>query len=84
MSDDEPRPEATPENAPPPPPPADLGILFLAAAVALALILLCVAMMAYMAFSPRKGVNPLPQPAPTKALPEGSLLRPGGTTDRRT
>jgi hypothetical protein len=82
MSDEEPRPVETPEPAPSPPP--GLGILFLAAALALALVLSFVALVAYMAFSPRKSVNPPPQPAPTKAAPEGYLLRHGGTFDRRT
>ncbi len=82
MSDDAPSPEETPSQAPSPPP--GLGILFLAAALALALILSFVALVAYMAFSPRQGVNPPPQPASTKAAPEGYLLRRSGTSDRRT
>ena len=82
MSDDAPMPEETPEKAPQPS--AGLAILFFAAAVALALVLTFVALMAYMAFSPPRTVNPLPQPASTKPAHEGSLLRPGGTTDRRT
>lgn len=63
MSDDAPKPSETPGETPPPP---GLGILFLAAALALALILSFVALVAYMAFSPRATVNPPSQGAPAQ------------------
>lgn len=81
MSDDEAKAEETPGKEPPPP---GLGILFLAAALALALVLSFVALVAYMAFSPPKTVNPPSDRAPAKAVPEGRLLTVEGTVDRRT
>lgn len=55
---------------PTPQPPTGLGILFLAAALALAFVLALVALVAYMAFSPPKSVNP-PSPLPAKPAHEG-------------
>jgi hypothetical protein len=81
MSDDEARAGETPEKEPPP---TGLGILFLAAVLALALVLSLVALVAYMAFSPPKTVNPPSHQAPMKAAPEGRLPGLGGTSDRRT
>jgi hypothetical protein len=73
--------EKTP--AEPTPPPTGLGILFLAAALALALVLSFVALVAYMAFSPPRTVNPPPVPS-TKPAHEGRLLLGEAPRDRRT
>ncbi len=67
----------------PTPPPNGLGILFLAAALALALVLSLVALIAYMAFSPPKSVNPPPVPS-TKPAHEGRLLVSATPSFRRT
>jgi len=77
MSDEKEKPEGT---APPP----GLGLLFFAAALALTLVLSFVALLAYMAFSPRATVNPPPRAAPAKPAPEGNLLRGDPRFDRRT
>jgi hypothetical protein len=69
MSDDAPKAQETPEETPKP----GLGLLFIAAALALALVLAFVALMAFVAFSPRQTVNPPSHGAATKAAPEGRL-----------
>ena len=79
MSDDAPRAPETPEETPKP----ALGVLFLAAALALALVLSFVALVAYMAFSPRETANPPAHGRPAKA-PEGMLPSIKTTTGRRT
>jgi hypothetical protein len=82
MSTTEKSPGETPKE--PTPPPNGLGILFLAAALALALVLALVALVAYMAFSPRPTVNP-PSHAPSaKPAPEGRLRSSDARLDRRT
>ena len=67
----------------PTPPPNGLGILFLAAALALALVLSFVALIAYMAFSPPRTVNPPSAPS-TKPAHEGRLLSPEAPRFLRT
>lgn len=79
MSDDAPKAQGTPEETQRP----ALGVLFVAAALALALVLSFVALVAYMAFSPRQTVTPPARGAPAGA-PEGSLLSTKTTIDRRT
>jgi hypothetical protein len=69
MSDPEKTPAQTPADLTPQPP-TGLGILFLAAALALAFVLALVALVAYMAFSPAKSVNPPTQPSAAPA-PQG-------------
>lgn len=69
MSDPEKTPAETPAD-PTQQPPTGLGIIFLAAALALAFVLALVALLAYMAFSPAKSVNPPPQ-LPAKPAHEG-------------
>ncbi|MEP7126903.1 MAG: hypothetical protein ABJE95_38585 [Byssovorax sp.] len=81
MSDTEKAPEEKPVD--PTTPPTGLGILFLAAALALAFVLALVALVAYMAFSPAKIVNP-PSAAPAKPAHEGHLLVDEAALDRRT
>jgi hypothetical protein len=63
MSPTEKSPAADTKADPASSPPSGLGILFLAAALALMLVLSFVALIAYMAFSPPKTVNPPPLPA---------------------
>lgn len=67
----------------PTPPPTGLGILFLAAALALALVLSLVALIAYVAFSPPRTVNPPSAPS-TKPAHEGRLLLHASPPSRRT
>lgn len=81
---------STPDKSPaaeakadPASPPSGLGILFLAAALALALVLSFVALIAWMAFSPPKTVNPPSLPS-AKPAHEGRLLGPARAIDRRT
>ncbi len=81
MSDAEKSPGETP--AEPTPPPPGLGILFLAAALALGLVLSVVALIAYVAFSPPRTVNPPPLPS-AKPAHEGRGPLPEAPRDRRT
>ena len=74
---------AEPKAEPAATPPSGLGILFLAAALALMLVLSFVALIAYMAFSPSKTVNPPSLPSASPAH-EGRWLAPGPAIDRRT
>ena len=68
----------------PTPPPTGLGVLFIAAALALGLVLSLVALVAYMAFSPQKTVNPPSVPS-SKPAHEGRLLLDAmPRLDRRT
>ena len=67
----------------PTPPPTGLGILFLAAALALGLVLSLVALVAYMAFSPPRTVNPPAVPS-TKPTHEGRLVVHASPLFRRT
>jgi hypothetical protein len=81
MSQAEKSPGETPTE--PTPPPTGLGILFLAAALALGLVLSFVALIAYMAFSPSRTVNPPSVPS-SKPAHEGRLLPAALPGVRRT
>jgi hypothetical protein len=81
MSDEKARAGEKPTEATPP---AGLGLLFIAAALALALVLSFVALLAYVAFSPRAPVNPPARPAPAKSSPEGNLRGEPDLGVRRT
>jgi hypothetical protein len=65
-------------------PPTGLGLLFFAAALALALVLSFVGLIAYVALSPQKAVNPPTPAAPAKPAPEGNLHGEAIRLDRRT
>ena len=67
----------------PTPPPNGLGILFIAAALALGLVLSLVALIAYVAFSPPRSVNPPSVPS-TKPAHEGRRLSGAAPSVRRT
>jgi hypothetical protein len=82
MSDPEKTPAETPAD-PTAQPPTGLGILFLAAALALAFVLALVALVAYMAFSPQKSVNPPSLPS-AKPAHEGRAPLPEAPRDRCT
>ena len=77
--------EKSPADPPPEqtPPPNGLGVLFIAAALALALVLSFVALVAYMAFSPPRSVNPPSAPS-AKPAHEGRLLTGAAPRFRRT